>query len=114
QSSHAFVCNGIRCEGCTMYPEERSGFRLLGHDQSAAWGGGSQVEIGNGFAFVGAIGGASYNGPEGFTVHDVRDPRNPRKIGEFRSPPGIHSHKLRLVHENLLYVNAERLRNEHG
>ena len=53
-------------------PEEAKNFKLLGHDSSAAWGGGSIVEINKGFAYVGAVGSASYNGPEGFTVHDAR------------------------------------------
>ena len=59
-----------------MYSEELKNFRLLGHDTSAAWGGGSLVEVRKGFAYVGAVGGSSYDGKEGFTVHDVRDPRN--------------------------------------
>ena len=68
-------------------PEEAKNFKLLGHDPSAAWGGGSIVEVHKGFAYVGAVGSASYNGPEGFTVHDVRDPRKPRKVAEVKSPP---------------------------
>ena len=66
-------------------PEEAKNFKLLGHDASAAWGGGSIVEINKGFAYVGAVGSASYNGPEGFTVHDVRDPRKPKKVAEVKS-----------------------------
>ena len=66
-------------------PEEAKNFKLLGHDASAAWGGGSIVEIHKGFAYVGAVGSASYNGPEGFTVHDVRAPRNPKKVAEVKS-----------------------------
>jgi len=31
-------------------PEEAKNFKLLGHDPSAAWGGGSIVEIHKGFA----------------------------------------------------------------
>src|SRR6478672_10377394 len=69
-------------------PEEAKNFKLLGHDASAAWGGGSIVEYNKGFVYVGAVGSASYNGPEGFTVHDVRDPNNPKKVAEVRSPPG--------------------------
>jgi hypothetical protein len=61
------------------YPEEAKNFRLLGHDASAAWGGGSLVQVHKGHAYVGAVGGSSFNGPEGFTVHDVRDPTNPKK-----------------------------------
>ena len=95
-------------------PEEAKNFKLLGHDSSAAWGGGSIVEINKGFAYVGAVGSASYNGPEGFTVHDVRDPRKPKKVAEVKSPPGVHSHKLRVVDGDILYVNSERLGGEAG
>ena len=96
------------------FPEEARGFKLLGHDPSAAWGGGSIVEVHKGYAYVGAVGGSSYNGPEGFTVHDVRDPRKPRRVCEVKSPPGVHSHKLRVVDDDILYVNAERLSGEKG
>ncbi len=44
------------------FPEEAKNFKLLGHDASAAWGGGSLVEVKNGFAYVGAVGGSSFNG----------------------------------------------------
>src|SRR5258708_2282614 len=91
------------------FPEEAKNFKLLGHDPTAGWGGGSIVEINKGYAYVGGVGSASFNGPEGFTVHDVRDPRNPRKVAEVKSPPGVHSHKLRVVDGDILYVNSERL-----
>jgi hypothetical protein len=89
-------------------------FRLLGHDREAAWGGGSIVEVTKNHAYVGAVGGSWYHGPEGFTAHDVSDPRNPRKVWEFRAPPGLHMHKLRVVGDDFLYVNAERLGGEQG
>src|SRR3954463_11076862 len=95
-------------------PEEAKNFKLLGHDSSAAWGGGSIVEINKGFAYVGGGGSASFNGPEGFTGHDVRDPRKPKKVAEVKSPPGVHSHKLRVVDGDILYVNSERLGGEAG
>jgi len=95
-------------------PEEARNFRLLGHDPSAAWGGGSIVEVHKGFAYVGAVGGSSYNGPEGFTVHDVSDPRKPRKVAEVRPPAGVHCHKLRVVDGDFLYVNSEQLPGETG
>jgi hypothetical protein len=97
-----------------MFPEEAKNFRLLGHDPSAAWGGGSLVEVKKGYAFVGAVGGSSYDGKEGFTVHDVSDPHRPHKVFEFIAPPGVHMHKLRLVADDLLYVNAERLPGKKG
>ncbi len=97
-----------------MRSEEAKNFRLLGHDRSAAWGGGSLGEVRRGHAYVGAVGGSSYNGREGFTVHDVRDPRNPRKVAEFLAPPGVHMHKLRIVGDDILYVNSEALAGERG
>ena len=96
------------------FPEEAKNFRRIGHDPSAAWGGGSLVQVHKGHAYVGAVGGSSFNGPEGFTVHDVRDPSKPKKVGEFRAPPGVHCHKLRIVGDDLLYVNSERLAGDKG
>jgi hypothetical protein len=95
-----------------MHGEEASKFRLLGHDPSAAFGGGSIVEVRKGHAYVGAVGGSSFGGAEGFTAHDVRDPRKPRKVFEFRAPPGIHMHKLRIVGDDILYVNSEAIPGE--
>src|SRR6201981_224918 len=95
-------------------PEEAKNFRLLGHDPSAAWGGGSLVQVHKGHAYVGAGGGSSYNGPEGVTRPGVRDPRKPQKVGEFRAPSGVHCHKLRIVGDDLLYVNSERLAGDKG
>ena len=46
-------------------PEEAKNFKLLGHDPSAAWGGGSIVEINKGFAYVGGGRRSSFNGPGG-------------------------------------------------
>jgi hypothetical protein len=96
------------------YPEKAVNFRLIGHDQGAAWGCGSIVEVYKGHAFVGSVGGSSGFAPEGFTVSDVTDPRNPRKVWEFKAPPGIHMHKLRVVGDHFLYVNSERLAGEKG
>jgi hypothetical protein len=96
------------------FPEEARNFRLVGHDPSAAWGGGSLVEIRKGHAFVAAVGSSSYTGPEGFTVHDVRDPSKPKKVAEFQPPPGVHCHKLRLIGDDILWVNAELLPGEEG
>jgi hypothetical protein len=96
------------------YPEEAKNFRLLGHDPSAAWGCGSLVEVHRNHAYVGSVGGSSGFAPEGFTVHDVSDPRKPRKVWEFHAPPGVHCHKLRVVGDHILYVNSERLGGDKG
>ena len=36
------------------------------------------------------------------------------KVAEVKSPPGVHSHKLRVVDGDILYVNSERLGGEAG
>jgi hypothetical protein len=94
--------------------EDAKNFRLLGHDPSAAFGGGSLCEVKHGHAYVGSVGGSSFQAPEGFTAHDVSDPTRPRKVFEYRAPPGVHMHKLRLVGDDLLYVNSERLKGDAG
>lgn len=93
---------------------EIKNFRLLGHDPSAGWGGGSLVEVKDGFSYAGSVGKSWYTAPEGFTVHDVNDPCKPRKVAEFLAPPGVHMHKLRIVGDHFMYVNAERLDGEKG
>ena len=95
-------------------PAESKNFKLIGHDPDAAWGGGSLVEVKDGYAYVGAVGTASYDGPEGWTVHDVSDPSKPRRIAEVFAPPGLHNHKVRIVGDDLLYVNHERLKTPEG
>src|ERR1700722_1153949 len=97
-----------------VFPEEAKNFRLLGHDATAAWGGGSLVQVHKGHAYVGAVGGSSFNGPEGFTVNDARDPRNLKKVGQSRAPPVLHENKLRIVTDVLLYGNSERLAGDQG
>ena len=96
-----------------MRAEESHNFRLLGHDPSAAWGGGSLVEVRKGFAYVGAVAG-NREKTHGFTVHDVRDPTKPKKVWEFKAPPKIQMHKLRIVADDFLYVNSEALPGEAG
>ncbi len=92
-------------------PEEARNFRLLGHAPEAGWGGGSLVEVKDGFAYVGAIG---LDGREGFTVHDVSDPAKPKLVAEVPADPGIHNHKVRIVGDDLLYVNSECLKTPEG
>jgi len=98
----------------SRFPGEARNFRLIGHDPSAAWGCGSLVEVHKGHAYVGSVGSSSGFAPEGFTAHDVRDPRKPRKVWEFKAPAGVHCHKLRVVGDDILYVNSERLAGDKG
>ena len=45
------------------YAEESKNFRLLGHDSSAAFGGGSLVEVHKGYAYVGSFEGGGVVNP---------------------------------------------------
>src|SRR5262249_59625108 len=101
------VCTVARRVAMTSrFPEEARNFRLIGHDPSAAWGCGSLVEVHKGHAYVGSVGSSSGFAPEGFTAHDVRDPRKPRKLWEFKAPAGVHCPKLREVGDDIQYHNS--------
>ena len=63
--------------------------------------GGGQVVVENGVAFVGHM-----RAPEGTTIVDVRDPKNPKRLAELGMPSGTHSHKVR-VHGDLMLINQE-------
>lgn len=64
-------------------------------------GGGGQVVVRNGFAYVGHIAP-----PHGTSVIDVRDPKNPRHCVELSVPDGTLSHKVR-VENDIMVVNRE-------
>jgi hypothetical protein len=63
--------------------------------------GGGQVDVVGGYAYVGHM-----SAPDGTSVVDVRDPKNPRIVAEIKIPAGIHSHKARVTNEVML-VNHE-------
>lgn len=68
--------------------------------------GGGKVEVDRGFAYVGHM-----DPPQGTSVIDVRDPRNPRLVARLDVPKGIHSHKA-AVRDGVMIVNYERYENE--
>src|SRR4029079_14470116 len=64
--------------------------------------GGGQIVIQGHYAFVG-----HQHGPEGTTILDISDPRNPRTVNVLMaSHPWSHSHKVRVVGD-LMVVNSE-------
>ena len=63
--------------------------------------GGGQVVVDGSYAYIGHI-----TGPEGTTIVDVGDPRNPRKVWECTVPAGLHSHKARAAN-GVMLVNRE-------
>ncbi len=65
--------------------------------------GGGQVWVDGTTAYVGHM-----RHPDGTSIIDVADPKNPRLLAEIEMPPGTHSHKVR-VSDGLMLVNHERL-----
>jgi hypothetical protein len=64
--------------------------------------GGGQIVIQGQYAFVG-----HQHGPEGTTILDISDPRNPKVVSQLMtSHPMSHSHKVRVVGD-LMAVNSE-------
>src|SRR4030095_9838457 len=63
--------------------------------------GGGQVYVDKGYAYV-----AHMDGPDGTTIVHVQDPTRPRRVAHLQVPPGVHSHKVRVVND-LMLVNWE-------
>jgi len=64
--------------------------------------GGGQIVIQGRHAFVG-----HQHGPEGTTILDIADPRNPKIVSQIMlSNPMAHSHKVRVL-DDLMVVNSE-------
>ena len=72
--------------------------------KEVAWldcAGGGQVVVDGNFAYIGHI-----DAPNGTTVVDVADPKNPKIVSEIAIPHGLHSHKVRAAN-GVMVVNRE-------
>lgn len=77
--------------------------RIIGHTDLDGHGDCMHVEVRDGIAYVGHMGGDRV----GTSVVDVSDPRRPRLIRQLLTPEGTHSHKVQ-VWGDLLLVNSEQ------
>jgi hypothetical protein len=75
-----------------------TGLRLLGTIPCA---GGGQLAVRDGIAYI-----AHMTAPNGTSIVDVRDPRNPRVLAAIAVPPGTHAHKIRVVGD-VMVTNRE-------
>ena len=82
---------------------EARNLHLLAHTDLDGHGDCMHVEVHEGFAYVGHMGGDRV----GTSVLDVSDPRAPRLVTQILTPPGTHSHKVQVLGD-LLLVNHER------
>jgi hypothetical protein len=63
--------------------------------------GSGQVVVNGNFAYLGHM-----EAPNGTSIVDVSDPKNPKKVAQVEIPRGVHSHKVRAAND-LMVVNRE-------
>ena len=78
-------------------PDHARNMRLIGYSDQGGRPDGVQIMVANGHAFIGHM------FSKGFSVVDVRDPRNPQAVNYIAAPPGTWNIHLQ-THDNLLLV----------
>jgi hypothetical protein len=74
-----------------------SNMRLIGHSDQGGRGDGQQIMVHGGYAYIGHV------CSRGFSVVDVRDPRQPKTVNYIANPPNIWSLHLQ-AHDDLLLL----------
>ncbi len=88
-------------------PDYARNMRIVGHSDQGGRADGVQVMVSGGYAYVGHV----FTG--GFSVIDVRDPRNPKCVNHVAQPAGTWSQHLQTHGDLLLVVNMkDMLRDE--
>ena len=82
-------------------PDHARNMRLLGWSDQGGRPDGVQIMVERGFAYVGHM------FSKGFSVVDVRDPRNPRPAGYIAAPPNTWNIHLQVHGDLLLVINAK-------
>jgi len=86
-----------------MKPDYARNMRLLGHSDQGGRADGCQIMVMDGYAYIGHMFSA------GFSVIDVRDPRNPKPVNYVAAPPGTWSIHLQAHDDLLLVINGMNL-----
>lgn len=84
-------------------PDYAKGFSFVGHSDQGGRPDGCQIMVYDGYAYI------AHAFAEGFSVLDVRNPRNPVPVGFVPAPPGTWSVHLQVSDGLLLVVNAKDL-----
>ena len=82
-------------------PDYARNMRLVGHCDQGGRPDGVQIMVHRGFAYVGHM------FSKGFSVLDVRDPRNPHAVAYHPAPPGTWNIHLQTHDDLLLVINAK-------
>lgn len=83
-----------------MPPDFARNMRLVGHSDVAGRGDGMQVMVSRGYAYIG------HPWSQGFSIVDVRDPRNPGAVNYVPAPPNTWNIHLQVHDDLLLVINA--------
>lgn len=84
-------------------PDYSRNMRLIGHSDQGGRPDGVQVMVHRGFAYIGHM------VSQGFSIVDVRDPKNPTAAGYVPAPPGTWNVHLQAHDDLLLVINARDL-----
>ena len=106
---------GSRNKMADHIPEEAKNFKLLGHDSSRGLGRRHHRRNQQGLRLCRRGRRRELQRPG--RLHRPRRARPPqaaRRSPRSSAPPGVHSHKLRVVDGDFLYVNSERLVGDAG
>ena len=82
-------------------PDYARNMRIVGHTDQGGRPDGVQVMVHRGFAYVGHM------FSKGFSVIDVRDPKNPRAVNYLAAPPNTWNIHLQVHDDLLLVINAK-------
>ena len=82
-------------------PDHARNMRLVGHCDQGGRPDGVQIMVHRGYAYIGHM------FSQGFSVIDVRDPKNPRAVNYLAAPPGTWNIHLQAHDDLLLVVNAK-------
>jgi hypothetical protein len=82
-------------------PDHARNMRLLGYSDQCGRPDGVQIMVERGFAYVGHM------FSKGFSIVDVRDPRDPKPVGYVAAPPNTWNIHLQVAGDLLLVINAK-------
>ena len=85
----------------TTTPDFAHNMRLVGHSDQGGRSDGVQLMVHRGYAYVGHM------FSKGFSVVDVRDPRNPKAVAYQAAPPNTWNIHLQTHDDLLLVINAK-------
>jgi hypothetical protein len=84
-------------------PDYARNMRLVGYSDQGGRPDGVQIMVQDGYAYVGHM------FSNGFSVLDVRDPKNPKPVNYIPAPPGTWSLHLQAHDDLLLVINGKNL-----